>query len=182
MMWETYPAALSMRGDLSITPHNPRRIKNKQRQALRDADPPLPPTRIKYLEALGTVADGRITLLIGSEALVRSSEGERQYRIRLDLDAGVADSDDNGTVLRNYVGYPILALMIKQGKLPYDPQLAEALKGIKWKTLNQRYKNYRKTEEEIKKKLKERGIEPSEIDNYIKLAEEKMRTIILSKP
>lgn len=141
-----------------------------------------PPPRIKYLEALGTLADGRITELSGSEAEVRSSEGSRVYRVRLDVEKGTAESDDNGTLYRDYVGYPIIALMIKQGRLPYDEELAGALRGIKWRTLNEQLKSYRRVEEEVKKRLAEKGIPPSRVDEYIRLAEKRLKMIRLTKP
>ena len=139
------------------------------------------PPRIKFLEALGTIADRRITLLNQNEALVKSSEGDRIYKVYLDTENEIADSDDNGTKYRNYIGYPIIAMLIKQGKLPYDEELAEALKGIKWRTINEKYKSYRKVEQVIKQQLKEKGIPPERIDNYIKQTQNQLTKYKLHK-
>ena len=139
------------------------------------------PPRIKFLEALGALADGRVEEKDTGEALVRSSEGDRVYRVFVDVDRGVAYSDDNGTFYRNYVGYPIVALLIKQGRLPYDGELAEVLKGLKWRELNERYRNYRKVEEEVKKIVGEKGVQPSKVDEYISKAREALAKFRLRK-
>ena len=90
------------------------------------------PPRIKVLEALGSIADGRVHVK-DHEATVISSTGERKYTVIYDEQRNAAYSDDNGTKFRGYVGYPIIALLMKLGKLPYDERLAQALKGIPWK-------------------------------------------------
>jgi hypothetical protein len=125
------------------------------------------PPRIKFLEALGSVADGRVQVISDREASVRASEGERFYRVYVDLEGGVVDSDDNGTTYRNYIGYPILAFLMVKGVLPYDSKLGEALKGIKWHSLNERYKSYRLVESYIKKMLADKGVDSREVDALI---------------
>ena len=139
------------------------------------------PPRVKFLEALGALADGRVEVMNDKEALVRSSEGDRVYKVYVDADKGIAFSDDNGTVHRNYVGYPIVALLIRQGRLPYDGELAEALKGLRWRELNETYKNYRRVEEEVKKMVGERGIQPSRVDEYISKSREALAKLRLRK-
>jgi len=139
------------------------------------------PPRIKFLEALGTIADERIFEKGVNEAIVKASEGDREYRVYVNLEEGVASSDDNGTTYRNYIGYPIIALLIKQGKLPYDAALAEALKGIKWRSLNERYKSYRRVEQLIKQQISRKGINPSRVDEYIREAESKLMQYRLRK-
>ena len=138
------------------------------------------PPRVKFLEALGAVADGRVEDR-GNEALVRSSEGDRVYRVFVDVERGVAYSDDNGTVYRNYVGYPIIALLIKRGRLPYDEKLSGALRGLRWRELNERLKNYRLVEEEVKRIVMERGVEPGRVDEYISRSREALSAIKLRK-
>jgi len=133
------------------------------------------------LEALGALADGRVEVRGVGEALVRSSEGDRVYRVFVDVERGVAYSDDNGTVYRNYVGYPIVALLITMDKLPYDGALAEGLKGVRWREINERYKDYKRVEEEIKKMLEKRGIPASRVDEYISKARKALSKLHLSK-
>jgi len=125
------------------------------------------PPRIKVLEALGSIADGRIALRGKQSAVVRSSTGDRVYRVCIDLDKGIAFSDDNGTKYRKYVGYPILALMMIKGLLPYDEELAKALAGIPWKELNEKYKRYAVVEQIVKNMCRTRGVDPSRIDSFI---------------
>lgn len=72
------------------------------------------PPRIKVLEAAGCIGDNRVKIVDSSRAVVSSSTGERKYRvILLEEGQGVfrAYSDDNGTVYKGYVGYPIIAFM-----------------------------------------------------------------------
>ncbi|MCS6788164.1 MAG: hypothetical protein NZ733_02595, partial [Aigarchaeota archaeon] len=77
-----------------------------------------------------------------------------------------ASSDDNGTVFRNYVGYPIIAYLMVRGVLPYDERIAEPLKDVRWRTLNERLKSYRLVEREIAGLLKSRGVEWSEVSAF----------------
>ncbi|MEM1804177.1 MAG: hypothetical protein QXR80_06745, partial [Desulfurococcaceae archaeon] len=73
------------------------------------------PPRIKVLEAAGAVGDNRIRVLSSTSATVGSSLGDREYKVVLiEESMGVyrAYSNDNGTLHRGYVGYPILAFMI----------------------------------------------------------------------
>jgi hypothetical protein len=141
-----------------------------------------PPPRIKFLEALGTVADGRVRVISDSEAEVAASEGDRVYRVFLDLDGGLADSDDNGTRFRNYVGYPIIAFMMVKGLIPYVPKIGDLLKGVRWRSLNERYKSYRVVESHIKEMLAGKGVEPVEVDRFIDEAYRRLAGIELRKP
>jgi hypothetical protein len=123
------------------------------------------PPRIKVLEALGAIADGRIAK-VDDHYIVTSSEGDRKYTVKVEGEK--VFSDDNGTKFRNYIGYPIIAVLMLEGKLPFDKRISEALKGIDWKKLNETYKNYSIVERIIKEKVsKEKGINESEIDGII---------------
>ncbi len=127
------------------------------------------PPRIKILEAVGAIADGRVECLdekCGS-ARVASSEGDRVYKVYVDAARGVAYSDDNGTRYRGYIGYPIIAVLMIQGVLPYDERIGEALKGIPWRRLNEEYKKYATVERIVKKMAAERGVDPAAIDAYV---------------
>jgi len=125
------------------------------------------PPRIKVLEALGSLADGRIRAVGDAEATVISSMGDRSYRVYVDLARGVAYSDDNGTKYRGYVGYPIIAFLMLKGVLPVDRRMAEALKGIPWKTLNERYKRYAIVESIVKEEVAKRGVSSRELDDFV---------------
>lgn len=137
------------------------------------------PPRIKILEALSAIADGRIKALDDKEAEVISSDGQRTYRVYLDLARGLAYSDDNGTKYRGYIGYPIVAFMMLKGALPVDNELKDALRGIPWRRLNEQYKKYDVVIEVVKRELSRKGIDPSRVDRYIHEVVEKLRAIKL---
>jgi len=126
------------------------------------------PPRIKVLEALGSIADGRIRLMDGGRAEVVSSDGSRRYNVWVSSDGRKAYSTDNGTVYRGYVGYPIIAVMMVKGLLPYREDLAKALRGIKWRALNEKYKRYWIVEKIVKSIASKRGVRPEDIDAFVK--------------
>ncbi|MCS7145650.1 MAG: hypothetical protein NZ938_03025 [Aigarchaeota archaeon] len=140
------------------------------------------PPRVKVLEAVGAVAGARVKVLSDAEAEVRASEGDRTYRVFLDMSRGLADSDDNGTRFRNYIGYPILAFMMVKGILPYDEELGRALKDVKWRSVNELFKNYRLVERYIKEELKRVGVQSSRVDSYIAEVMGALSGIALQKP
>ncbi len=124
------------------------------------------PPRIKVLEALGAIADGRIEMLSEREARVTSSEGDRVYKVVWDGGRGIA-ANDNGSVYRGYLGYPSIAFLMLKGLLPFDEELAKALQGLPWRKLNEKFKKYKLVESYIKESLEEKGIPPSRVDAFI---------------
>ncbi len=141
------------------------------------------PPRIKILEALGAIADGRVRCLDDKckRALVVSSEADREYRVYVDVEKGVAYSDDNGTRFRGYIGYPIIAVLMMQGRLPFDERIAESLKGIDWRRLNSKLKRYALVEAEVKKIAAKRGVEHCEIDEFVERVMGRLRTLRLKR-
>jgi hypothetical protein len=123
------------------------------------------PPRIKVLEALGAVADGRVRVVSEKTYKVRASTGNREYTVR--IEDGRVSSDDNGTFYRNYVGYPIIAVLMVKGELSYDKEVAEALRGIPWKTLNEKEKSYSKVEQIVKQLVEKRGVEWSKVEQVV---------------
>ncbi|MCI4437456.1 MAG: hypothetical protein JHC33_11675 [Ignisphaera sp.] len=125
------------------------------------------PPRIKVLEALGSIADGRVKVLNEKCANVVSSEGDRVYTVYVDLDEKVVFSDDNGTKFRGYIGYPIIAFLMIKGVLPFDEKLAKALMGIPWRKLNEEYKSYSIVEKIVKDIAKQRGVDATVLDSFV---------------
>ncbi|RLE66692.1 MAG: hypothetical protein DRJ38_01010 [Thermoprotei archaeon] len=125
------------------------------------------PPRIKVLEALGCIADRRIELISDYEAKVVSSTGERTYIVKWNGGKAIF-SNDNGSIYRGYLGYPSIAFLMLKGLLPFNKRIAEGLKGIPWKRLNEKYKKYWIVESIIKRQLKRRGISEEEVENFIK--------------
>lgn len=135
------------------------------------------PPRIKVLEALGAIADGRVKVR-DSEAEVVSSSREKVYRVILAPDGRVY-SNDNGTYYRGYVGYPIIALLMLKGLLPYDKKLSEALAGIPWKELNETYKKYAIVEEIVLRKVEEKGVSRQSLLDFVNIVLKKLSSMRL---
>ncbi|MEM5830541.1 MAG: hypothetical protein QXL82_03475 [Candidatus Aenigmatarchaeota archaeon] len=114
----------------------------------------LPPI-IKHFEAFGTFADKRFKKLDDKNYEVISSDSSKIYKVYVEKKSEkefIVSSNDNGTILKNYVGYPILVALIDM-KILKLAENYEKLKGIKWKELNEKYKNYSKVLEIIKNKI-----------------------------
>lgn len=98
------------------------------------------PPKAKVYEALSAVADGRVALKENNTAVVTSSNGEKTYKVEWTPDFGAMSSNDNASVWQGYSGYPILAVLLAGGKIPYDPDAISLLAGIDWHSLNNEYK------------------------------------------
>lgn len=96
----------------------------------------LPPIE-KIYEAYSVIADGRVSL-DGQEARVRSSDGAKEYSVAWDGD--VYASSDSATYWQGYAGYPVLAVLMLQGRLPLNRELAARFAEIDWHALNVKHK------------------------------------------
>ena len=144
------------------------------------------PPRIKALEAAGALGDGRVTLWRGLDgslrARVESSDGSRSYTVVV---AGGpqgpirAFSSDNGTRLRGYVGYPILAVLMLDGRLPRDRDVEEALRGVPWRRLNEQLKKYDLVIERVKEIAAERGLDPERLERYMEEVRQQLKRITI---
>lgn len=135
------------------------------------------PPRIKVLEAAGSLGDGRVRMVGADEALVTSSTGEREYHVKvvIENDSVIrAYSDDNGTLHRSYVGYPILAVLMMKGVLPVDNDVVKAMRGVPWKELNERYGRYSVVEGIVVNRAEKMGVSRSVIDDYVNLIMKKL--------
>lgn len=97
----------------------------------------MPPIE-KIYEAWSAITDNRVALY-DDYATVKSSDGRKTYQIR--FDGNQYSSDDNATYWQGYPGYPIIAVLMLQGKLPFDREEADLWKDINWTSLNKKYKN-----------------------------------------
>ena len=94
----------------------------------------------KILEAYTAIADGHVKLE-NDQALVTSSNEAKTYTVT--FHDNTYTSNDNASYWQGYLGYPGIAVLILQGKLPYDKELAQQFAGVDWKKINQEYKrNY----------------------------------------
>ena len=121
------------------------------------------PPKEKVIEAWTALADGRVTINSNDSADVKSSDDSKQYLIKWSGDTYA--SDDNATYWRGYAGYPVIAVLMLQGRLPYDATEAEKWKNVNWKAVNTKYKNnYAAAVEEV---AKERGIDLSATETAV---------------
>jgi hypothetical protein len=98
------------------------------------------PKKAKVYEALGAVADGRVRLVGPARAEVVSSTGERTYTVTWSDDGRAFSSNDNASYWQRSMGYPIIAVLLAEGRLAYDPALAAPLAGVAWKRLIEGFK------------------------------------------
>ena len=112
----------------------------------------MPPIE-KVYEAWTALADGRVAMH-GGYATVASSDGAKEYTVRFSGDQYT--SDDNATFWQGYPGYPVIAVLMLQDKIPYDKEEARLWKDINWTELNKKYKN--KYAEAVRQIAEEKGI------------------------
>ena len=98
------------------------------------------PPIIKVYEALGAVADNRLAI-DGNAAKCFSSSGNKFYDVIYDPEQNAIMTNDNGSYWKGYLGYPAIAYLLQKEVIPYQEELASALRGIKWKDVNQEFKN-----------------------------------------
>lgn len=121
----------------------------------------IPPIE-KIHEAYSAIADGRVTLR-DTEADVSSSDLAKQYLVKWKDET--YSSNDNASYWQGYLGYPIIAVLMLQGKLPLDKKIAENFKGINWKKLNTEHNNkYSEVVKQIMQELKTSGADCDKIN------------------
>lgn len=113
----------------------------------------LPPIE-KILEAWTAIADGHVVLdADNNSALVTSSDGAKMYTVTFHGD--LYTSNDNATYWQGYAGYPIIAVLMLQGRLPLNHEIADEFKDVDWKSINDKFKrNYAGAAAEIIKERK----------------------------
>ena len=99
------------------------------------------PPKIKIYEALGAVADGRVEVdgIFGYEGKCFSaSTPGRVYDIKYDPDTNTITSNDSGSAALGYLGYPMIAFLLKIGKLNYQVEFLPYLRGLDWIAIKQK--------------------------------------------
>jgi len=134
------------------------------------------PPRIKVLEAIGCIGDERIRVLNDREARVVSSTGDREYRVYVVEMGGEyrVYSDDNGTIFKGYVGYPIIAFLMLKNVIPVDLHVMKAMTGVPWKRLNERYKKYSVVENIVLDRAERMGVSRDVINDYVNIVMKKL--------
>lgn len=135
------------------------------------------PPRIKILEAAGSIGDSRIQILNDNTAKITSSRGEKEYTVVVVKEGDNTFrvfSNDNGTILRGYIGYPIIAFMMLKGYLPLDNDVIKAMTGIPWKDLNEKYGKYSVVENIVLNRAEKMGFNRNIIIDYMNLVMKKL--------
>lgn len=97
----------------------------------------LPPIE-KIPEAYTAIIDNRVEMF-DNYAIVKSSTLEKEYLIK--WNDNLYYSNDNSTYWQNYLGYPVIAVLMLQGKLSLNKDILKYFKGINWNNLNKINKN-----------------------------------------
>ncbi len=107
----------------------------------------MPPIEKTY-EAYSAIADKRIEMH-EDYALVDSSDYSKYYEVSWNKD--VYASSDNATYWQGYAGYPVIAVLILQGRLPkLNESYLFEMADIPWKELNDEHKrDYAAAAEEV---------------------------------
>lgn len=128
----------------------------------------------KIYEAYSAIADQRVSFAEDkNEAFVASSDRSRSYTVRWEGDT--YSSNDNATYWQGYAGYPLIAVLMKQGKLPLNEKTAILFGGINWHELNKKYKrDYGAALEAV---AEERGIDLAMLQKEAEDIETKMKEL-----
>lgn len=128
----------------------------------------MPPME-KIPEAFSAIADGRVHLA-DHEALVDSSDHMKTYLVR--WHGHTFYSNDNASYWQGYPGYPVLAVLMCSGELPYNEDLAKCFRGINWHQLNKQAKrDYDQVLENVLKPMKNKETLKSEIERVYRALE-----------
>lgn len=134
------------------------------------------PPKAKVYEALSCIGSNKVEFVGENKALVTSSEGDKRYNVTFDLATGRITSDDNGSKWQGYLGYPSIAVLMLKGLLPFEQNFSEALKGVKWRTLNQKFKrNYDLAVKEAEQIAAERGCNIAELEEFVERVMEEIK-------
>lgn len=87
----------------------------------------------KVAEAYTAIEDKRVQIF-ESSAIVRSSNGEKEYLIK--WKDNVFYSNDNSTYWQNTIGYPIIAVLMMQNRLSFNKEVSKYFRNINWNKIN----------------------------------------------
>ncbi|TFU94484.1 hypothetical protein E4T81_04370 [Barnesiella sp. WM24] len=126
----------------------------------------------KIYEAFSAIADDRVRFISEEGCLmptaqgvakVTSSDGNKTYTVTWQGEDYT--SNDNATYWQGYAGYPVIAVLMLQGRLPLDRSISDLFKGINWTELNNAHKrDYSAALDEI---IDKRGIDRSVISGVV---------------
>ena len=122
------------------------------------------PPKAKVYEALSAVADRRVTLTGPTTAQVVSSSRDKAYDVTWSADMRRITSNDNASYWQGYIGYPIIAVLLKTSTIPFSPYIAGLLAGIPWKQVNDQFmRDYNKAVNHVLDQIEAKGGNRSQI-------------------
>jgi hypothetical protein len=122
------------------------------------------PPKAKIYEALSAVADGRVVLAGQTTAHVQSSSRNKTYLVEWSQDICEITSNDNASYWQGYMGYPLIAVLLKIGKLSYHPDIAGQLAGVPWKDINDKFKrDYDRAVDFVLDHIEAKGVKRTEM-------------------
>ena len=126
----------------------------------------------KVYEAYSAIADGRVHLLPGEDkAEVQSSDKSKTYTVT--WHENIYTSNDNASYWQGYAGYPVLAVLMMQGKLSLNEAVSEHFKDVNWTELNAAHKrDYAAAVAEI---AQEREIDMESVQSVAEVVMEELR-------
>ncbi len=131
----------------------------------------MPPIE-KIYEAYTAIADQRIELS-ENKARIYSSDGRKRYTVSWDED--IYRSDDNASYWQGYPGYPIIAVLMLQGRLTCDRKTAELFSGVNWNSLNRKHRrDYAAAAKEI---MEERNMDIKAVEEAANEVYEQLRRL-----
>ena len=140
------------------------------------------PPKAKIFEALGAIADQRVHLVDSGKAEVVSSSGGKTYIVEWSEDLTSFSSNDNASYWQGYIGYPIIAVLMKIGQLEFSNEAAHALSGIPWKQINQQYKNnYEKTIDDVLTRVEANGVDRTIITTEVERLSKHLEKLALKR-
>lgn len=93
----------------------------------------------KVYEAYSAIADERVKIEEDEcSATVASSDRQKTYTVT--WTENIYTSNDNASYWQGYAGYPIIAVLMLQGKLPLNHAVMEYFRDIDWHQLNEKHK------------------------------------------
>lgn len=95
----------------------------------------------KVYEALTAIADKRIEKIMPNKAKVFSSSKGKFYEVEYDPETNAITCNDNSAYYTDTLSYPMIAYLMLEGVIKYNPKLLEPLSGILWKDINTKFKN-----------------------------------------
>jgi hypothetical protein len=141
----------------------------------------MPPVA-KVYEALSALADDRVRVTAPGRAEVGSSAGDKTYSVEWSEDGRQITSNDNASYWQGYTGYPIIAVLLATGRIPYDRAVAEQLAGVPWHEINARFKrDYTAAVEHVLQDVDDRGGDRAPIVRQVELIYRQLESLELER-